>query len=205
MNPSPEPDPSGMLCEEILAEGRRRAEGIREAAREAGQALLAKTQAEAQASLAGSLEEARREAERIRERILADVPVELARLHAARTEALLESLREGALRKILARKAFDYREALASLASEALAGMDGEAFTLSLAPEDMPLGEELLRRLGRPGLTLVEDPTITSGGLILRDAEGRQLWDDRLAERLSRLWPDLRLPLARALGLLGGP
>lgn len=204
------PEPADQLCEEILAEGRRRAEGLQEEARRSGEAILAKAASEAEMAQRESLEAAQEKAARKRERILADLPIELARRRAARVEALLESLREGALRRLLARQGFDYRAALVSLAAEALQRMHGEAFVLGLAPEDMAspgLIEEILRRTGRPdlALTLVEDPSITEGGLILRDAEGHQLWDDRLPARLERLWPALRLPVARGAGLLGAP
>lgn len=203
-----QPGPAAQLCEEILAEGRRRAEELREEARKSGEGLLAKASSEAEALRSESLETAQREAARRRERILADLPVELARRRAARVEALLESLRKGALRRLVDRRGFDYREALLFLAAEALGRMRGETFVLGLAPGDVAdngLVEEILRRAGRPGLTLtqVEDPSIMEGGLILRDAEGRQLWDDRLPVRLERLWPALRLPLARGAGLLG--
>ncbi|WP_005035431.1 V-type ATP synthase subunit E [Holophaga foetida] len=202
----PEPDPSGKLCEEILTEGRRRADEICEEARREGGALLATAQAEAQNLREDSQETATREASRRRERLLAGSPIEIARVRAARIEALLEPLREKALRELAARR-FDYRKALATLAAEALQGMGGDAFTLSLAPEDMHLGKEILDRIRRPGLSLnlTEDATITGGGLILRDAEGRQVWDNRLPERLGRLWPQLRIPVARGIGFLGAP
>jgi len=204
---NPVPDPTESLCAEVLAEGRRRAGEIRGEARRSGEEILARARSDAEERLALHLEEASLAAAALRERIMADIPIELARLRAARIEALLESLREEAIRKLLSRQGFDYPESLASLASEALGAMEGGAFTLGLAPEDMPLGEGLLRRLASPGrsLRLVEDPSIIGGGLILRDDEGRQLWDDRLPVRLARLWPELRIPVARILGLLGGP
>lgn len=202
-----EPDPADRLCGEILAEGRRQAKEIQEEAQKEGAAILAQALAEAQRVRDISLEAAHQEAMRRRERILADIPIEIGRIRAARIEVLLESVRQDASRDLAERRGFDYRDALLSLATEALEGMDGEAFTLNLAPEEMGLGEEILRQLTRPGLslTLTEDPTITQGGLILRDREGRQVWDNRLPERLARLWPRLRVPLARSLGLLGEP
>lgn len=204
-----ERDPSEKLCEEILAEGRRQAEAIREDARKEGEALIARAEANAKRLRRDSLERAHREADRLREKILADLPIEIARIRAARTEALLDALRKGARQALLARQGFDYREALVALAVEALQVMRGEGFTLALAPGDTfeGMAEEIHRRVGRARLSirLVEDPTITGGGMVLRNLEGRQVWDDRLPERLERLWPSLRIPLAQHLGLLGEP
>jgi vacuolar-type H+-ATPase subunit E/Vma4 len=201
-------DPSA-LCEEILADGRRRAEGILDEAREEGDALLAKAKAEAEASGREAVEAARAEAARRRDRVLAGVPIEIARMRAAHIEALLDSLRERARQELTARRGFDYREAIVSMAAEALKWMTGEAFVLCLAggyQADLGTGlaEEVLRRAERTGvsLTLAEESSLTEGGFILRDAEGRQVWDDRLTVRLDRLWPALRLPVAIGAGLV---
>jgi vacuolar-type H+-ATPase subunit E/Vma4 len=42
----------------------------------------------------------------------------------------------------------------------------------------------------------VEDPGITDGGLVVQDAEGRRVWDNRLPQRLERMWPELRRQIA---------
>jgi vacuolar-type H+-ATPase subunit E/Vma4 len=201
-------DPTA-LCEEILSEGRRRAEAARDEARKKGEAILAGARADVEAVRRRALEAARLEAARRRERELASVPTEVARMRAARVEVLLESLRERALRELVARRGFDHREAIVSLAAAALRRMAGESFVLGLGAADEAalgegLAEEVLRRAGRAGvvLTLSVDPSITEGGLILRDVEDRQVWDDRLPVRLARLWPALRLPLAAGAGLL---
>jgi vacuolar-type H+-ATPase subunit E/Vma4 len=200
---------ASVLFEQILAEGRRRAERIREEARNEGEAILTKAEAEAESSRRRALDTARAEAARRRERVLAGVPIEVARIRAARVEALLESLRERARRELSARRGFDYREAIISLAAEALRRMAGDNFVLSLAvgyEADLGKGlaEEVLRRAERADVTITvaDDPSITGGGLVLRDLEGRQAWDDRLTVRLDRLWPALRLQVATRTGLL---
>jgi vacuolar-type H+-ATPase subunit E/Vma4 len=43
---------------------------------------------------------------------------------------------------------------------------------------------------------------MSGGGVIVHDAAGRQVWDNRLAPRLERLWPELRRQLAAQTGLL---
>jgi hypothetical protein len=87
--------------------------------------------------------------------------------------------------------------------------MAGEAFVLDLAKGALAdlgggLPDEIVRRASRPGvsLTLSEDPSLAEGGLVLRDLEGRQVWDDRFSFRLERLWPELRLEVARHVGFL---
>ncbi|HNX95260.1 MAG TPA: V-type ATP synthase subunit E family protein [Holophaga sp.] len=203
------------LCEEILAEGRRQAERLRAEARKAAETLSASAASEAEAFRKACLEAARKEAERRRERLLAGVSIEIARMRAARIEALLDDLRQRALRDLAVRRGFDAREALVDLAAEALARMAGEAFVLGLAPEVFAeygesrlaaLSQAIRERAGRPevSLALEAEPAITGAGLILRDAEGRQVWDNRLEVRLARLWPALRVPVARIAGLLPG-
>ncbi len=203
--------PTGALCEEILAEARRRAEAILGRAREQAATLLGRAQAEAEAARRERLGLARAEATRRRELLLGTVPLETARLRSARIEALLASVQEEVGRRLLGRKGFDYRETLIRLAAEAVRQMTSEVLVVSLAPEDHArfgtgLAEEIARRVGRSPLrlTLAGDPAVTGGGLVVADAEGRQLWDNRLAARLTRLWPELRRQLAVQAGLVAG-
>jgi len=81
--------------------------------------------------------------------------------------------------------------------------MAGDAFVMKLATADRAalgddLAGEIVRRVGRSPLsiTVSDEPTITEGGLIVQDVEGRQMWDDRLPVRLKRLWPELRRQIA---------
>jgi vacuolar-type H+-ATPase subunit E/Vma4 len=195
------------LCEEILAEGRRRAEAVRSEARASGAAALAQSEREAQALLREAEDGARAEAARKLERARAGVEIEIGRLRADRVEALLASLRERARRELLALGGPAARAAVCVLAAEALRRMTGAGFVLSVAPGAAlgpDLAEEILRRAdgGARTLSVKEDPALAEPGFLLRDAEGRQEWDGRLGARLDRLWPALRIPLARATGLL---
>lgn len=199
-------DPAA-LCEEILAEGRRRAEAVRGEARESGEATLAQSEREAQALRRQAEQGARAEASRRRERARAGVEIEIGRLRADRVEVLLTSLRERARRELLALGGPAARTVVCALAAEALQRMTGEGFVLSVAPGAAlgpDLAEEILRRAGGGARTLSvkEDPAVAEPGFLLRDAAGRQEWDGRLGARLDRLWPALRVPLARATGLL---
>jgi len=59
------------------------------------------------------------------------------------------------------------------------------------------LADEIARRVGRPvSITISYEPGITGGGIIVEDTEGRQVWDNRFAKRLERLWRELRQQIA---------
>jgi hypothetical protein len=89
--------------------------------------------------------------------------------------------------------------------------MEGNRFVVEVSQADRAaLGEEWLeevrRRAGRPDLVLV--PASAAGnepGVVVRDAEGRQVCDDRLLARLARLWPAMRRETAVRTGLAPGP
>ena len=80
--------------------------------------------------------------------------------------------------------------------------MAGDAFVVKLSEaEQTILGDglagEITRRVGRPvniNILYVED--ITGGGVVIEDAEARQVWDNRLLKKLERLWPELRQQIA---------
>ena len=71
--------------------------------------ILTNAAAEADRLRKERLDQARAEASRRSELILATVSVETGRLRAARVEALLESVREEARRRLQAREGFDYQ------------------------------------------------------------------------------------------------
>lgn len=200
-----------ILREEILADARRESEGILRRAQQEAETLLANAAAEADRARQERLDQARAEGARRKELILATVPVEAGRLRAARVEALLQSVAEEVRRRMLAREGFDYRKAMVVLAAEAVSQMAGEAFVVKLSPADRAgygtgLAEEIARRVGRSPLsiTIANETTITGGGLVVQDSEGRQVWDNRFAPRLQRLWPELRRQIAVQTALVEG-
>ena len=196
-----------VLREEILADARQQAAQIIDGARQEAEALLAKATDEAQKKRLELLDAARSEAARRTELAMLTVPVETARRRSARMETLLRSIYDAARGQLLARAGVDYREPIFMLAADAVNQMSGNAFVLRLSPQDRAalnagFTEEVARRVGRSPLTfsLVEDPAVAEGGLIIQDAEGRQIWDNRLTARLERLWPELRRQIAVQLG-----
>jgi V/A-type H+/Na+-transporting ATPase subunit E len=197
-----------VLREEILADAVRQAERlVRKAEREA-KALVAKATDESEQERRQKLAAAAATAERQRILTLATVPIEIARAQAARVEQELLGLREQVRQRLRTRQGFAYGEVLARLAAEAVARMDGDRFVLELSEEDLPkfgaaLTAAVPARAGRPQITLTlsDAPAKIEGGVIVRDPQGRQVWDNSFAARLDRLWPQLRNQIAQYLGL----
>jgi vacuolar-type H+-ATPase subunit E/Vma4 len=207
-----------VLRDEIIADAERQAERlVRKAQREA-KILVDRAVGECDQQCQEKLEAAQAAAQRQRMLTLATVPVEIGRLRATRTEQELTALRDAVREQLSARAGFDYRQCLLALAAEAMAQMEGEAFVLQLAKGDVKehgpwLASTAPARAGRPDVTVTIDATPTSirGGVIVRDLQGRQIWDNSFEARLYRLWPLLRHQMAEHLGLetttqpAGGP
>jgi len=197
------PSPQKVLTDEILADAKRQGRRtVTRATREAKQ-IIDKARAQADAERDERLAAARHEAERRRQLTLATVPVEVARMRARKVEATLQAIYDEAWRRLLAREGFDYRETVAALAAEAVGRLEGNAFVLELAEADRDalgatLAEEVRRRVGRDELDvrIAAEAADIAGGVIVRDAEGRQVWDNSLGGRLKRFWPMLRRQIA---------
>lgn len=191
-------DAAEKLSTEILADARRRAEEIVLRARQDEESFLNNAAAEANQVRQKILEQARAEADRQSELILATVPVEMGRLLAARVEALLDSIYDEACQRLIAHNGFEYRETIISLASHAINQMTGNEFVVKLSGKEHTvvgddLAEEISHRSGRSfNITILREESITGDGVIIEDAEARQVWDNRLLKRLERLWPELR-------------
>ena len=191
-----------------MADAVRQAERlVRKAEREA-KALVAKATDESEQERRQKLAAAAATAERRRILTLATVPIEIARAQAARVEQELLGLREQVREQLQTRQGFEYGEVLARLAAEAVARMDGDRFVLELSEEDLQefgaaLTAAVPARAGRPQITLTlrDVPAKIEGGVIVRDPQGRQVWDNSFAARLDRLWPQLRNQIAQYLGL----
>lgn len=205
------------LCAAILAEARRQSEQLLEEARQEAEARLARTRELAEQVREQRLEAARAAAARQSAQILAAVPLEAGRLRLAAVESQLQSIYEEARHGLEAIRAgseetngAQVRETLIALAVEAISRMAGDAFVVKLSPADYgalgPAMElEIAGRLGNErqlALTISEDPDLTGAGIIIEDREGRQVWDNRLAVRLERMWPELRRQMALATALV---
>lgn len=199
---TPNPNSPEVLREEILTEARRECDEIIRRAQSESESLLAAATAEVEKTRREKLGSARAEAARRSELMLATIPVETGRLRSARIEAILETIREEASHRLLARD-FDCHETIVALAAEAIRRMPGAEFVLKISTDAHAafgdkLADEIAQRAGRSplNLTISADPTITDGGVLVQDAGGKRIWDNRLLARLERLWPELRRQIA---------
>lgn len=199
-------NPAEPLCEEIIAAARRAAdEALRAAKAQAGE-ILSKAAADAEKERAEKLSQARAGAARQSDLILATVPVEVARMKAARIELLLGAVLDDVRQQLAVRDRTNEREVAIALATEALMRMSGDEFVLKVSsrPDDAAL-DEIKRRVGRPELRIrIEESAEVGAGVIVQDVEGRQIWDNRLVARLDRMWPEIRRQIALQTKLVSG-
>ncbi len=202
-------DPQRVLTEEIIADARRQAERLSAHARHEADDAVRKAGDEIAKDREQRLAAARAEAERRRMLILATVPVEVGRMRSAGVEKVLESIHEAARDRLRRREGFDYRKIVAALAADAIGRVQGDAFVLELADADRAalgdgLAEEVRRLVGRDGVrvTVAQAAGPVGGGVVVRDAAGRRVWDNRLEARLERFWPLLRREIAARTALV---
>lgn len=201
--------PQDVLREEILADAQRQAERALQRARKEAGGIAEAAAAELEAWRTTQLDLAQTEAQRRTDRVLAGLPVETGRMRANRIESLLQSIHDEARQRLDSRDGLDYRQALVNLAAEAIRGMAGTRFVITVPSADLPLlgdGEiEAIRKwTGRPDLELewVGDPESRDAGLLVRGSGGEEVWDNRFFQRLERLWPALRREIALRTALV---
>lgn len=201
-----------VLRQEILADAEKQAERARRRAKRDAKTALEKAETEAAEDREARLKDARRRADTTRDLVLARVPVEARRMRADRQEAILRGIYEDAASRLADRDGFDYAEAVGTLAAEAIKRMDGDRFTLAFSAADRDavaerVAEEVRRRVGREGveIAVADESADIEAGVVVRDADGRQTWDNSLAARLERLWPELRRRIAGRLFSKGSP
>jgi len=205
------------LCAEILADATRQGGQIRHRAETEAASILSNAASEAEKVRSKTIEHARITAKKQTEMILETVKVERRRMHSARVEALLESVRDEVRRRLRPADA-EAREIVVALAAEAIGQMPANDLVARISVADQSafgngLAEEIIRQARRPQLrlTIYADATLTSGDVTVQDTDGSQFWDNRLQARLQRLWPELRRQIAVAAGLVsdnnasGGP
>jgi vacuolar-type H+-ATPase subunit E/Vma4 len=194
----------------ILDTAKRESEGLLAAAAVEAESIVLEAEKQAAAEKAARLKGALNEAARRRGMMLAAAALEAGRLRAARLERLFEDIKKEVLAGIDGAAAAAGRaEVLAELGARAISRMEGERFTILLRPADMAaaggLAAEIARKAGRGALELrIEEAPGLSGGIRVRDAEGRQHWDNSFKARLERLWPELRGRLLPGTGAESG-
>lgn len=202
-----DPDSSEALCKEILASAGREREDIVQCAMRDAEELLRTANAGADNARQKRIDEARVEGERLKDITLASASVEVRRLRLERIEALLDSIRVD-VRKILSglRNDGNYRDIIVDLAVSAIRGMTGDDFTIRLPEEDRDiLGGDIAlliaSKTGRPDdrINITYEPMPPGEGPVVQDAQGAQIWDNRLTARFDRLWPQFRRLIAEKI------
>ncbi len=202
-----------VLSDEILKDAATKADRTRKRAERDAKKLLDAAAREAEAAREKVLDVARRRAERAARSILATVEQEARRDLLAAREAELDSLFEAARQRLAALRQAqgDYPAVAAALAAQAIQAMGADRVILELAEADRSMATEawladVRRRVGRDvAITVSERPAATDGGVVVRSADGRLLYDNSFAARLRRLWPALRRELAATIfGDTGG-
>ena len=198
-----------VLRDEILADAKRQAERVLKQARQEAGEVAETAAAELSAWSGRQLDTTRAEAKHRADMILAGLPVETGRLRANRIESLLQLIHDEARQQLVSRDGLDQRQMLINLSANAIRKMSGNRFSISLPEADRRLlgdGEVEAIRLaaGRPDLVLeiIGDPENRDAGPVVRGNDGKELWDNRLTERLERLWPELRLKIAAYTALI---
>ncbi|MBM4033088.1 MAG: hypothetical protein FJ291_15075 [Planctomycetes bacterium] len=191
-----------VLSEEILKDAATKAERLLKRAERDARKLLAQAAKEAEAAAERVLDAARQRAERAAQSLLATVEQEARRDLLAAREAELDRLFEAARRRLADRAAYDYPATLAALAAQAISAMGADSVTLELAECDLVIATdawlaEVRRRVGRDvAIAASQNSAAIDGGVIVRSADGRLVYDNSFAGRLRRLRPELRRELA---------
>lgn len=195
-----DPESSEALRKEILAAAERERDEIVQGAVRDAEDLLNKANAGADNARQKRVDEARAEGERLRDITLASASVESRRLRLECIEALLGSIRADVRKKLPElRTEGNYRDIIIDLAAAAIREMTGEDFIVCLPQEDRGvLGGDMARliasKAGRPeaSIKISYEPMPPGDGPVAQDEEGAQIWDNRFAARLDRLWPQFR-------------
>ncbi len=191
-----------VLSDEILRDAATKADRIRKHAQEEAKKVLDEAAREAQAAVGKVLAVARRKADRAAGAILATVDQEARRDLLAAQAAEMERLFEAACARLADRSRYDYPDAVAGLAAQAIAAMGAESVVVELAEADRAMATgawlaEVRRRVGRDvAITVSQEPAPIDGGVIVRSADGRLFYDNSFPARLRRFRPELRLDLA---------
>ena len=203
-------EPADTLAQQILADARKQAGPISKRAQREAEAALQKARDEAERERNQMLQRAERSAELKAHRIGARTELELANIRRQAAERILTDARERAMQELIeASRSPEYPEELQTLTLAALGAMNGERFELVMRAEDREAhGANVARAvqglaprvLGRQVELTVSGETIrAAGGVLVRSVDGRQVCDQTFKARLERLWPHLRVEIARDL------
>ena len=196
---TPVKNPEDILRREILADAKRQAERVLRKARSDADDIAAaaeKAIADERAKVFGSADG---EASRRSGLILAKVPVEEARIRAARAETVLNSVRD-AVRARLAAEAMTPSRLLA-LVTEAVRIVSLSLTDRAVLDRNLNWQLAVARDCGHSVEVADEPLPEGSAGPCVAARDGSRICDNRLSSRLERMWPALRCDIAAKLGL----
>ena len=191
-----------VLSDEILKDAQTKADRLRKRGERDAKKILDEAAKEAAAAAERTLQVARARADRVTQSLLATVEQDVRRGLLTAREAELDRLFEAARQRLADRSSYDPAAVLAALAAQAIGAMRADRVVLALAEADRAIATEawradVRRRLGRDvAIEVSPEPAPIEGGLIVRSADGRLLYDNSFGARLRRLWPELRKELA---------
>ena len=194
-----------VLADEILADADGKAERARQRGERDARQIVARARQQALEAADQVLATARERGERIAASILATVEAEAQRDLLAAREGEFDRLFDAARQRLADKGSYDYPAVLAALAAQAIGAMAADEVIIELCEQDRALAtaawlDEVRRRVGRPvTIDVSANHAPIAGGLIVRSADGRLLYDNSFAARLERLKPELRRELAGRL------
>jgi V/A-type H+-transporting ATPase subunit E len=205
MSPESKSHSQNALADEILADARKKAQRAAKRAEREARQILEKAEEQAEADAQEVIETARERADRQARAVLATVDQDIQREQLQAREEQIEAIFQDALDGLRRRKGYDYPKAMAALAAEAIRAMDGDEVVIGFAEGCAGIATDewladVKRRAGRDvTLRVAEEPEAIDGGVFVRSADGRLVYDNSFAARLERLRPRLRRHVAEMI------
>lgn len=201
--------PSEKLFDEVLADGRTKADRVLKRGQRDAKAAGEKAAKEAEVTAQRIRDAAKAEGETRRAQIMATLEIEAQRERLARLEESLGRVYELANASLASADSQARRDAMLALAVDALRQMPDREVTIALPPKEhesdgAAFAEELAGRaasaLGHAVQVRADDrPGPVRDGVVIRSADRRREAIQSLGERLRRVWPQLRLQAAQRL------
>lgn len=198
------PQDSGVeqLSQAVLAQAEAEAKKIRESAEATARQIIAEAEAEArtQREAAALAEAARVKSANASE--LAATHLEARRRILEAREELIDQMFAAAEKRLQdLRKEAAYARVLASLAKEGAAALEGEELLVAVSPEDYDLASQALAAAPIEGkrVEVRPDADLHGGGCVVRQSDGRALYDNTFSSIVARHRLRLRAMVAEML------
>lgn len=205
--PLAQTEPVKVLVDEILQDAQAKAERSIERAKSESAKVISEAQEEARLLRGKVLRESEEESLRRRQVIQASLGIERKRLELAAREKTLAEVIEAGKKRLSDKEKYDYASALVELAGRAASAIDGARIVIEFAREDQTLVKETLldsivesikKTTGRNlEVSIGEFRSDFSAGVVVRSADGHQVFNNSFEARSARLLPEIRSLLAR--------